>query len=769
MATKPGDSINESRVYYIRLDMEQIRSIYSYYVYEEPNIRRINAIKSHHSFGSGYFLEWAGEISLEDDARYDYKRKLQSLLETARQWHDMVGFVAFVDMRRARLRARQPQAQASTFKDDTIIREKQLRRIERDARESERLLNIPKRSSFTNEPLGEPVAGERAPMGVQPTTNGQMRDGTATSLQASSAKVDQTRLDAGGVPPATRVLSERSALAAKRKREEAGGASKGTTTTNATALKRSKTASMPTKARRAPDDDVVENEEERRIGSDPRMSIEDLLSSFDSVRILDPFEGTFFLEVDPILQNKRIVFVPNTTKVDAGAARMLTSTANSMAGVLRQVDYDKSVNVYVWDGRMPDSRGQVQTPFTEPIRLRAAMRESEENTLDADYAMAHPTMFIETGRQQGRLGMAEDMTETALYARTTARQGIGGVSAANSMTPKEQQVYKRNMRESIMLEAKRDAFNHSVIHGQASSVLGGRAHYSVPGDDGRSKAAQRRRTFDQTGLFELPPGMAVGKDVKAGVIASAIEWRTLYKTELASVLGVPRDFVEGSTTVSKAVSGKSRSGAAGGDSSLTSDLIRTTVVQDREDLARFFEEMWDTLHRPSDNVVLSNRLAGAISAKATVRARLRAARDQYDAIVEESSLSAQQEISHLDAVTRDLSSEQARFDKLRKDIENVLQLQFRMRIRFHKTVALDVSEIEVLGGAGALSRIEEVNMMRVRMGLPEITRAELAAIDDERLSREAVRAERLGKIAADTQQKMIAPSAPSGNQTTKRK
>lgn len=726
MATKPANIGDELRVYYVRLDMAEIHRIYEFYMHQEPNVARVNVLKNYYAFGTGFHLRWADRLDIEDDARYDYKDRLLRLLNTARQWRDMFGFVPFIDQRRLKRRPR-GTAKVGAFNvggagtDDSQLHERMRARVARNIDETERLLGV----------IG---AKRRKRDDVEANTDerqlsSQRRDGTATSTSADSAHLDQTTLDPGGKPPARRVVEEREAAESGMPRKRAK-------------LRRRE----GTAARRAPSADVVENAEERRVGLAPQLSVEDLLASFDAVRVPDPYEGTFYLEVDPAFGGtKRVVFVLNDRGIDptlgfGGGG----GTALHGANVVRQIDEDASVHVYVWPGRMPDSRGTLSTPLREALRLRELMRESEENTMDADYALAHPTMFIETGRSGARAAAATEMSDTALYARHSV--GSGSATAANEMTPAQEAAYRDNVRQSVLLEERTSAFNHAVIHGQAERAFTGRAHLSVPGHDGKARAAQRRRTYDQTGLMELPSGMTVGRTVDSKVTASMTDLRLQYKTELMAVLGVPRDFVEGTAANGGAkVTGRSRTSSASTEQ--TQALLRTTVASERAELATFFEELWDTLHRPSDNLELANRLTRIAGVQRTVEARLRAAFSHYEAVLEEAADRDGGELGELDATVSDLASEHARFQRLRAEVERAIQLPLRMRIKFNSAAIMGADEITALSEHGALSRLEEVNMMRARLVLPPIDEAELRRNDEERLAEEVRRTKALAEAA----------------------
>lgn len=108
-----GDSTKHARnVRYVPIPREHMLFLHDCYTRGDALITRANAIRSEQAFGQGYFLEWAQEEKILPTDVHDYTAGIQTLLEKARQWRDMFGFVGFVrpnDLARGELRRQRRQ------------------------------------------------------------------------------------------------------------------------------------------------------------------------------------------------------------------------------------------------------------------------------------------------------------------------------------------------------------------------------------------------------------------------------------------------------------------------------------------------------------------------------------------------------------------------------------------------------------------------------------------------------------------------------------
>ena len=692
-------------VYYVPIDMSEMSRIEDFYTYGDPLISAANKLRFDLSFGKGFLLRYADRQDIKPEDVYDYTQIIRKLLERALRKSDMFGFVAFVQRNEAAAAEVDRQREQKRTGHEPTPEEVS----QKHAQECSRL--IVSKLGDDDEQQQRPAkrSGRRRRRGDTDTDTdtddgGLERDGDQGKLSDTVAKPLSRPLTLGADPTNNRrdpdnfdkqinpdAVSERPAPRIEFQQFRNG------------------TTLLASEAR------LVLNEAEQRTVQlqksldrelARRQSILDMLISIENVTIIEPSEGTFYLEVDNLLHTRRVVWAPSWRRPFAPSS--LNRTAE---GRLRHVDYDPNVTVFVWPNRMPSDTGHVRSDYLEIMRLRQMVLESENNSMIADYVNSHPIPVVYQGRGPVSADL-NDLPEEDIYGMDV----INGRNAfsKDNMTPGEMQTYRREVRDAIRLEDSVSQFNQQALVGRVQGMSGNNQYRSqVAGAYGASAPANRQHVFESTSYLELPGGLQLGGQIKADVIVNLAELRQAYETRLSSALGVPITFLQGQNVNVGSLQG------ADSNSNTLAMIMRTTVSSDRDNMSQFFDTLYDTLNRDADNEALATEL-GSVRAKRariekTQQAYARLLRNRYDLVRDAPQMSNE---------LNSLHSEKARLCAIENEVRRIATLMYRLRLHFVKTPFVESADVVQMYQLGALSAVEMANILRQNAGLDKIDEAE---------------------------------------------
>jgi len=714
-------------VYYVPLDVRTMREIYEFYKRNEPLVRRANSIRSHASFGSGMYLEYGEAVEISPNDGYDYRLTLQDKLERAREFYDMFGFVAYVN----RSRAIEREYETATGSALDTSRTGAANSSAAEKKVSDALQSIEKVTG----PLIVSAAPAPAPAGqpqstvIAPDTGSAETSGVPAGIDAASS---------GSGPEKKKRPASIVEKAAARKPEPAK-----------TQKKRKKEPAIAAPA-------------------DEKMDMVDLLLTIEAVAIVDFEQGYFYLEIDDAYRSQRIVWVPywRAPGAAAGNGGPMTDHAAIAAGPgggrLKSVNYDPEVSVFVWPGRMPTRDGRIISDFLEVIRMRSLLREAEENFMDADYQSAHPVTFVYQGKHDTKSDITQ-LTEDEIYGGDEIARNM---LAPDSMTTGERQTYKRDVRTSVLNEIAVEQYNSSMLQGSVNRFAS--AQRSVPLANGTNGVAMRRHVLEKTGIFLLPGGLEPGSTVAGTSIAPVADIRDSYEHRLCVALGVPLHFMRGTGGMRSAASASSSSNrSAPATGPLLDSSLRITVIRDRENVALFFDAMYDSIFRGVETKQLRDLLNGnkeKMRSIETVQQTLLEDAKKQVAMINAIATSnpstsggggggatsgidppfsfgtTAMKMSASAAGAGDLHSQAARLLEVERSIYFIISLKYRMRLKFYQAPFVDLEEMQTMYQMGALAPLEVVNIMRQHAGLDPI--------DEEVMEKN--NKDRLGLVAAQT-------------------
>lgn len=449
-------------------------------------------------------------------------------------------------------------------------------------------------------------------------------------------------------------------------------------------------------------------------------SIQEMLISIESVQIIELSQGQFYLEIDNLLHTRRVVWAPARRQPLAPAS--ITRTAS---GHLRTVDYDPNVTVYVW--RMPTDSGHIRTDFLEIIRLREMVLEAENNAMDADYQTSHPVPFVQHGRGTNHTKL-EDLPEEEIYGEHLITKK--GPFDKDTMSATDMQTYRRDMRASILMEERVANFNESALIGRAARLAEGNVRRTrATGAYGKAGFSFRQNILEEAGIMELPSGLTLGGQVSSSTTIDLKELRAQYDMRLSTTIGVPLTYLQGQQMNSSALTENGSN-----SNSTLSSIMRTTIATDREQMSRFFDELYETLFHDVDNEALSAQLEQVLEAKSEIEKTQLA----YEKMLQKRYDIAQR-VPIVSSELNSLLSEAARICAIESELHRVASLKHRLRLKFVKAPFVEAAEVKTMYEAGAISHLEMVNLLRQNAGIEKLDEKGAEKIFEENLNRTQLR------------------------------
>jgi hypothetical protein len=746
-------------VYYVALDMYTMRRIYDYYMRGDSLISRANAIVSDQAFGQGYYLEWAASQKIMPEDAYDYTSDVQSLLERAAQWRAMFGFVAFV---RPETSAREEIARIENNYHLTPeeIAEQHIRRCTLELHEQ----------------LGIVVDGD----GADDTEAKDLRRRQDAESRRVNPQVprnsDGTGRGGGGtmkrsLPPVNtpeELNSQRKAMSTMTIKETSAHNADSRTVADSE-------ISFVLKKHQAAKQKI-----ERMAES--TTSLMDMLITLGEVKIVGLDSGDFYLQVDELTGNNKIVWVPRWR------AKATMIAAGGPSTHVRFVDYDPNVFVYIWQGREPTIEGIIQTQFYELMRKQQVLREAEDNLMFADFHASHPTPVVQQSRAPTKTD-AMELPEEDIYGtgvmsadmygianRTGGGDGIGNVSGGvldtAAMAPNELTSYKRDVRESMLLEMTVQAGQNEQLQKRVKLLAEGHARNTRATRNGLSVSDVKASMFEMNGLLHLPGGLQFGGIITPTTVASVSEAYAIYQQELSVELGVPLSYLRGDQVGKKssasgggdsnsAVSdGSKKTSGGGGGASVAESLMRTTIMRYRDDSSSFFNFVYDSLFHDRDNSRLRKELT-------EIRSSLESTNEVRDALIRrvQRSYKLIRDVARLDDTLTSTLSESGRLTALEQDIKRIISMKSRLKLKFLKTPFVDNDTVMSMYAAGALSHEEMVNITRQNVGLTKLEKSEIGRMLDESMDVMQRKATAATPVAPDTATTEIVESEVKGGKS----
>jgi hypothetical protein len=215
--------------------------------------------------------------------------------------------------------------------------------------------------------------------------------------------------------------------------------------------------------------------------------------------------------------------------------------------------------VYIWPGCGPTYTGEIRSPMLKLMRKYYIQEEYLENSLDADFNSAHPTVFLSI-----RPDAIKDyqITETDVFAEDDD----------DAVGPTEKRTYRRSLFSSMLNERKQTQHRGDKFDSQKRKT--------ISDDIYRLGYVKRKRVWDDN-VYDLNPDESITHQVTP---TSTKEFNKLtqdYEELVCIVMGIPKTYL-----VRSRVSFK-------GEILQADRLIQQQVTACRTDAKLFFQESYN--------------------------------------------------------------------------------------------------------------------------------------------------------------------------------
>ena len=324
----------------------------------------------------------------------------------------------------------------------------------------------------------------------------------------------------------------------------------------------------------------------------------------------------------------------------------------------------RDVRVFVWPGRKPNfADGCLKSDIYTVLKDFYILKELTKNALDADYNNAHPTMFTQSRREKLDPSAVSD---DVLYAE--AELGWGA-------TTNESYSYRVNRFRRGQMD---------MVAGRFNAVACRRGDTGDPLDDDCEvprRQTKRQRTWHNN--FEpLPEGEEIAKTSSAEARKDLLQWQTKFEEEVCMIMGVPSTVISGATA--RKFKDEARQETA---------LLKQSITSDRQDLEAFYRFVYDAAHRIPENAALLGIYDQLLETKKRVKAE----------------------------PGRDDDATELR--RRVKDVKRVSSMRSRARIVFDADPFQQLADTQLIltaASRGALTEMEEINLLRDRLSLERV-------------------------------------------------
>jgi hypothetical protein len=438
-------------------------------------------------------------------------------------------------------------------------------------------------------------------------------------------------------------------------------------------------------------------------------SLAETIRDLGRLRAVSLDEGLFYLQHDTMMNTMRVVFVRGAVQSSA-----TPDIASSI---------DHSVYVHVWDGRMPSPAGVANTQMREVMRRRVGMDEAFHNKARADYWASHPIVFVEQepAKHETSVGTATDADI------------LDGTFAGHEAHAMEQRL-AADIMNRIVLKAQADVQNGKV-QTQLQAAISARAMGATQRN--ASGQAVALSVNERTEMMVLPPQTRVSSvRVEHRTLQDENFMRFLFRSTLSQALNFPLTAMDAGATFTPSTALYANSGSSVAANEQITERTKISIIADREVLASFFNNLWDIMYREIDTRTLQGVLANiATKTQRETDASLvemQEIEERIESVTEVAEqLILKEKISSKARVIEDLM---LRLKEIETRVREIVSLPYRFTIRFSSFSHLSPPQLQLMLEAGAISRLEYANTLRIIGNLPPLTEAEFEKNTAEKLA-----------------------------------
>ncbi len=372
---------------------------------------------------------------------------------------------------------------------------------------------------------------------------------------------------------------------------------------------------------------------------------------------ISPFgSGRFVMEYDPIKLETEVIY-----EVMAPQHPHRTGERSQKSRAVTRV-----LDVFVWPGQMPSlTSKKFRSKISGLMAHYVENRELRKNLVDADWRAAHPVVFTQARPDTRNI---QEMTEDEVF---------GAPDDSSIMSTTERHAYSRDVHRAIRTEETVAAMNSTSMTGTAAQAG---ARQSVDPNTMLMMEGQRAITWDGA-LYNLPHGEEMTRGITPQSRSDLATLQLNYEEMVCLAMGMPRSFITGGVTA-----------RVKGDTEHMRQIVRTAVLKDRADINLFYTFAYELVNRKADDDMMVNALIATDS--------------------REQQLSAEES-----------PDERKRIADIRANITKISAMPYRTRVVFQEDPLPKKVEIPVIAAAvtaGALSKLELVNIFRAEIGLGTI-------------------------------------------------
>lgn len=324
----------------------------------------------------------------------------------------------------------------------------------------------------------------------------------------------------------------------------------------------------------------------------------------------------------------------------------------------------RRTDVFVWPDSEPSISGEIKSNMLKLYKKYRVIEELHTNLMDADFNASHPTIHTQLRPQNKSL---DDMTESELYADISEMN-----NGDQSMGPQENVTYRRLIFSGDVLNRLSESFN--------SRSFNTKRQRTYDFDTRQFTQLTRERSWKDN-KFTLSPDEELVRQTEPRSRSDFIQLNQNYQEEVSIVMGIPQRYLIGNRGFKS-------------DSKNETQITRNSVTQNREDCQLFFHHIFNFLY-------------GEQLGKMSTTIQLNQL-DLQEGKRKQSTNDNQQEL-------------EKQLDSIKWHIE--FSQNSRKMIIFNGdpfVVDIPLQEILVASDRGALTKLEEINLLRSRFSLPPV-------------------------------------------------
>lgn len=354
------------------------------------------------------------------------------------------------------------------------------------------------------------------------------------------------------------------------------------------------------------------------------------------------------------------------------------STVPGLSG-RRRLREAKDIHMFVWpDTEPPVSGDRVQSAIFPLYKQWTDLQKMKSDILDASDASSHPVLFTSKRPAAGRgvRGDADSMFEQELLADT----GVYGSD------PSAQRSYLQAVERRVMMDAAQ-AFQQ-----YKERVGGARYRMSAAAAAGGGPALEEQVADPLRSRVDLDDGVDILKPPVPSVVGDYQKMLEDYHTALFLTMGVPRASMEGHAG--------SRSQSLSANQQLENQMLGHAVNTLRSDARLFIQHVYEEMFRDMDDRLVEN------------------------VIFELNEGLPLADLFERHAPGRFRAASGARAGATKQALLDHIAQTFRVQVKFPNdptSNTFSMQDVMALGDRGAISGMEELNMLRGQARVPKIS------------------------------------------------